>query len=53
MTFKQFSHWCNKRASDGCWGMLDALICIDIYKEIKNIISGKERKYGEKSIMIK
>ena len=35
MTFKQFSHWCNKRASDGLWGMLEALVCIDIYKEIK------------------
>ena len=35
MTFKQFSHWCNKRTSDGLWGMLEALVCIDIYKEIK------------------
>lgn len=35
MTFKQFSHWCNTRACDGCWGMLEALICIDIYNEIQ------------------
>ena len=34
MTFKQFSHWCNKRASDGLWGMLEALVCIDIYDEL-------------------
>lgn len=34
MTFKQFSHWCNERACDGLWGMLDALVCINIYNEI-------------------
>ena len=34
MTFKQFSHWCNERACDGLWGMLDALVCIDIHNEI-------------------
>ena len=31
MTFKQFSHWCNKRASDGLWGMLEALVCKEKY----------------------
>ena len=35
MTFKQFSHWCNERACDGLWGMLGALVCIDVYNEIK------------------
>ena len=44
MTFKQFSHWCNKRASDGCWGILDALVCIDIYKEIKKHLFWKREK---------
>ena len=34
MTFKQFSRWCNERACDGLWGMLDALVCIGIHNEI-------------------
>lgn len=37
MTFKEFQKWCNKRACDGCWGYLNALICIDKLKEIKSL----------------
>ena len=44
MTFKQFSNWCNKRASDGLWGMLDALVCIDIHNEIANYHFWKREK---------
>ena len=30
MKFKEFAKWCNERACDGCWGMLEAMACIDI-----------------------
>lgn len=35
MKFKEFESWCNRRACDGCWGMLDAMVCIDIIKTIR------------------
>lgn len=35
MTFKEFEAWCNRRACDGCWGMLDAMICIDILGKVR------------------
>lgn len=30
MTYKEFKKWCNKRASEGTWGTLQARYCIDI-----------------------
>lgn len=30
MPYKAFRAWCNDRASDGCWGLNTALICIDV-----------------------
>lgn len=49
MTFKEFRTWCNDRAADGCWGMLDALVCIDIVNEIqKNPFWKRERTWREK-----
>lgn len=35
MTFKEFEAWCNQRACDGCWGMLEAMTCIDILKTVR------------------
>lgn len=35
MTFKEFAAWCNQRACDGCWGMSDAVCCIDIVRKIR------------------
>lgn len=34
MKFKEFESWCNQRACDGCWGMLEAMSCIDILNTI-------------------
>lgn len=34
MKFKEFNSWCNERACDGCWGMVEAMTCIDIAREI-------------------
>lgn len=30
MKFKEFVNWCNERACDGCWGMLEAIACINL-----------------------
>lgn len=36
MKYKEFKNWCNARAFDGCWGMKEAVICIEIMKDINN-----------------
>lgn len=28
--------WCNERACDGCWGMIEAMACIDLMQTIRN-----------------
>ena len=49
MKFKKFKVWCNKRACDGCWGMMTAMFCIDILEEVKKIPFWKrERIWKEK-----
>jgi hypothetical protein len=30
MTYKEFLNWCNERASDGCWGLIEAQVCISV-----------------------
>ena len=37
MKFKEFVNWCNERTCDGCWGMLEAMTCIDLINEIRKI----------------
>lgn len=48
MKFKEFINWCNERACDGCWGMLEAIACINLINEIMKIQFGKEKKSGKK-----
>lgn len=48
MTYKEFRSWCNDRCHDGYWGMLEALICLDIIDEIRNLPFWKrEKKWRE------
>lgn len=48
MTYKEFSDWCNKRACDGCWGMNEAVFCIDILDKVqKQPFWKRERKWQE------
>ena len=47
MSFKQFVAWCNDRASDGCWGMTTAVICIDIIGQMRNTPFWKRKKRWE------
>lgn len=35
MKFREFVSQCNERACDGCWGMLDAMVCIDIIGKVR------------------
>lgn len=44
MTFKEFVSWCNQRACDGCWGMLDAMVCIDIVNTIRKELFWRREK---------
>ena len=37
MKYKEFYKWCNERTSDGCWGIVEATICIEIIEEFKTI----------------
>ena len=44
MTYKQFRHWCNERACDGCWGYLEASLCIDVMRMINKLPFWKREK---------
>ena len=44
MTYREFRDWCNQRACDGCWGMREAMICIDICEEIQKLPFWKRKK---------
>lgn len=44
MKFKEFEEWCSHRAADGCWGMIDAIVCIEIIKEIRQCFFWKREK---------
>lgn len=44
MKFKEFVNWCNVRACDGCWGMLEAIACINLINEIMKIQFWKREK---------
>ena len=37
MSYQEFKEWCEDRACDGRWSMLEAIACLDIIKEIDNI----------------
>lgn len=44
MKFKEFEAWCNERACDGCWGMLTAMVCIDLIGKMRNVSFWKREK---------
>lgn len=44
MKFKEFVNCCNERACDGCWGMLEAIACINVINEIMKIQFWKREK---------
>ena len=48
MKFKEFSKWCNQRASDGCWGMIEAMTCIGVHNTIHKKTFWKREKIWHK-----
>ena len=44
MTFKEFMTWCNERACDGRWGMVEAMVSIDLMVEIRKLLPWKREK---------
>lgn len=49
MKFKEFENWCNERACDGCWGMLEAMACIDLIGEVKKVPFWKREKFWKEN----
>lgn len=49
MKFKEFVNWCNKKACDGCWGMLEAMACINLINEIMKIQFWKREKFWKEN----
>lgn len=48
MKFKEFKDWCNHRACDGRWGMVDAISCMEIIGQVNSQPFWKrERKWQE------
>ena len=47
MTYKEFIKWCNERASDGCWGILTVIQCIEINNKLNSVSFWKRKKLWE------
>lgn len=47
MKFREFVSWCNQRAADGCWGMLEAMVCIDIMETVRKEWFWKREKFWQ------
>ena len=45
MKFREFVSWCNQRAADGCWGMLEAMVCVDIIGTVSKERFWKREKF--------
>ena len=45
MKFREFVSWCNQRADDGCWGILEAMVCIDIMETVRKERFWKREKF--------
>ncbi len=44
MTFKKFVKWCNDRSCDGRWGVVEAMICRKVYREVNSFPFWKRNK---------
>lgn len=47
MKYKEFNSWCNDRACDGCWGFKEAIICIEVARDINKLPFWKREKKWE------
>lgn len=44
MKYKEFNAWCNERACDGCWGIKEAMFCIDTCSTMMSVPFWKREK---------
>ena len=44
MTYKEFCEWMNERACDGCWGLKEAIYCIEVRRTIGSLPFWRRRK---------
>lgn len=49
MKFKEFENQCSERACDGCWGMPEAIACINVINEIMKIQFWKREKFWKEN----
>ena len=49
MKFREFVSWCNQRATDGCWGMLEAMVCVDIIETVRKERFRKREKFWKEN----
>lgn len=49
MKFKEFVNWCNERTCDGCWGILEAMTCINLIEEIRKAPFWKREKFWKEN----
>lgn len=49
MKFKEFLRWCNERAADGCWGMVEAICCINIVQEVLDQKPWRREKFWKEN----
>lgn len=50
MSYQDFKKWCNDRACDGRWDMLEAMACLHLIREIDSIkVKGlfQKKSYNE------
>lgn len=45
MTFKEFVNWCNDRACDGKWGMLEAIACVEIIRTVRRKLPWRRERF--------
>lgn len=44
MKYKEFNDWCNRRASDGCWGLREAMVCLEACSIFSSVPFWKREK---------
>ena len=49
MKFREFVLWCNQRAADGCWGMLEAMVCVDIIETVRKERFWRREKFWKEN----
>ena len=49
MKFREFVSWCNQRAADGCWDVLEAMVCVDIIETVRKERFWRREKFWKEN----